>query len=112
MKRSGRSDKRWRPPCAPNQETRSELQEEVDRKQQEIARIQRDLERVMADFIATTSQLESRIAEMEKESHQFADELEGLQEQVVQARKEAEEEKGSSTSTSPVSWRKRSTRNA
>ncbi|KAF8135027.1 P-loop containing nucleoside triphosphate hydrolase protein [Boletus edulis] len=75
---------------AKDEETKSELQEEVDRKREEVERIQRDSERMAADFIAEKVRLESKIAEMEDENRRRVRELEGLQEQVLHARKEVE----------------------
>lgn len=71
-------------------EAHKELQEEVERKRQEIERIQRDVGRMATDFLAERSRLESRIVEMEAENRRYLANLKDLQDQVNNARKEAE----------------------
>ena len=69
--------------------TRTDLEKEVDR-EREIERIKRDFERMAKDFNMEKSRLESRIMELENENRRYAEELEGLRDQVLQARREAE----------------------
>ena len=69
--------------------TRTDLEKEVDR-EREIERIKRDFERMAKDFNMEKSRLESRITELENENRRYAEELEGLRDQVLQARREAE----------------------
>lgn len=71
-------------------ESRKELQAEVDKKREEVERIQRDVERMAADFQAEKTRLESRIAEIEAENRRYLDNMQHLQEQVVEARKQVE----------------------
>ena len=73
-----------------DEETRAELEKEADRRQEDIELIKRDLERVNADFSTEKSRLEFRIIELENGTYRYAEELEGLRDQVVQAHKEAE----------------------
>ncbi|KAH7884700.1 P-loop containing nucleoside triphosphate hydrolase protein, partial [Phlebopus sp. FC_14] len=77
---------------AKDEETRGELQDEVDKKREEIARIQHDAERMAADFNAEKSRLEARIAQMEEENRRHLQELGGLQDKLQRQAKVREEE--------------------
>ncbi|KAF9237659.1 hypothetical protein BU15DRAFT_75854 [Melanogaster broomeanus] len=56
---------------AKDDETRNELQEEVEKKREEIERARRDAERMAAEFVAEKARLQSRIAEMEAENRRY-----------------------------------------
>ena len=73
-----------------DEETRAELEKEVDREREEIERIKHNSERMAKDFNTEKSRLQSRIIELENENHRYVEELEGLRDQVFQAREEAE----------------------
>ncbi|KAI6148941.1 hypothetical protein EDD17DRAFT_1644555 [Pisolithus thermaeus] len=70
---------------AKDEETRQQMQEELERRREELARIKQDVERMTKKFVSEKTQLESRIAEMEATNRQYVDRLQDMQNQVSQA---------------------------
>lgn len=71
---------------AKDEETRQEMQEEIEKKREEITHINQEVERMRQDFTAEKAQLQKRIEEMEKnnESHtERLQEMQGLVNQVM-----------------------------
>ncbi|KAI5994302.1 hypothetical protein EDC04DRAFT_2613206 [Pisolithus marmoratus] len=70
---------------ARDEETRQEVQGELERKREELARIKQDVEHMTERFISEKTRLESRIAEMEAANHQHVERLQDMQNLVSQA---------------------------
>ncbi|KAI5989617.1 P-loop containing nucleoside triphosphate hydrolase protein [Pisolithus orientalis] len=70
---------------ARDEETRREVQEELEKKREELARIKRDVESMTERFASDKTRLESRIAETEAVNRQHVERLQDMQNLVSQA---------------------------
>lgn len=68
---------------AKDEETRGELQEELEKKQEECLRIEQNSQRMAAEFAAERARLEAMILQMEAEQQKQYQALESLQGEVV-----------------------------
>ncbi|KAG1747163.1 P-loop containing nucleoside triphosphate hydrolase protein [Suillus paluster] len=75
---------------AKDDETRGELQEELEKKKQECLRIEQTAQRMAAEFAAERARLEARILQMEGEHQQQLQTLENLQDEVAAKLREEE----------------------
>ncbi|KAI5994304.1 hypothetical protein EDC04DRAFT_2910550 [Pisolithus marmoratus] len=73
-----------------DEETRQELQEEVDKKRVEVERIKHDAERMVETFNAEKARLVAKIAEMEKENCAHIERMQGLQGKIEEAHEQIE----------------------
>lgn len=73
-----------------DEETRQELQEEVDKKREEIERVKHDAERMAETFNAEKARLVAKIAEMEKENSAHIEHMQGLQGKIEKAHEQIE----------------------
>ncbi|KAI6025176.1 hypothetical protein PISMIDRAFT_550392 [Pisolithus microcarpus 441] len=70
---------------AKDEETRREVQEELERKREELTRIKRDVESMTERFVSEKTRLETRIADMEAANRQHVGQLLDMQNLVSQA---------------------------
>jgi hypothetical protein len=87
---------------AKDDETRNELQEELEKKQQECLRIEQASQRMAAEFAAERARLEARILQMEDEHQKQFQTLTGLQGDVARVLQQSRQR----TSAELVNWKK------